>query len=132
MRNYLIISEEGRVKGKISIAVLKITEGDTIPLGDLHISKIMNRGIKHEAVNFLVEKGFVNKISNLSSLTSGNYISAGLPTLFTDAAMNEFARQWALRTVPPQGFVTPTIGFTGLQRWTTSSKYWQPGQAINP
>ena len=61
MRNYLIISEEGRVKGKISIAVLKITEGDTIPLGDLHISKIMNRGIKHEAVNFLVEKGFVNK-----------------------------------------------------------------------
>ena len=78
------------------------------------------------------QMGFVNQIKNLSSLTSGNYISAGLPTLFTSTAMNEFTRQWALRTVPPQGFVTPTIGFTGLQRWTTSSKYWQPGQAINP
>src|ERR1035437_3323958 len=81
-------------------------------------NKIPNLSVKFFDTSNAWQHGFENNIKNLSALVVGGFISNGLPTLFTDAAMTDFNKQLSVYTIPPQGFVPAAVGFTGLQRWT--------------
>ena len=70
MRKFLVVTEVGRVRGKISVGIHEITDDSFKYITDFTLSKGSQRGFEHEAVNKLVEMG----VLPTDKLTNSGYI----------------------------------------------------------
>lgn len=62
MKNFLVLTERKRKKGKISFYISQILDnGLKLIDNDFTCSKTSNRGLKNEVVNFLVSKDILDK-----------------------------------------------------------------------
>lgn len=71
MKSFILITELGRVKNRISASIFEVIKGVPVVVGSFEVNPQSNKGLDHEAVSYLVNNGKLPK----TKLTSSEYIN---------------------------------------------------------